>query len=269
MKKHNPRKICLAVTLLVMSTICVADTDPVIAVINDFKLKASDVNAQIAKMPLGDQVSVRSNTEKFAESLIQEEVLFQYLLQNGFSGEAELRSELKTIAVNHLINKYVTQKMDVTDEQIKNYYQQNTSAIRGETVQVSHILTTTRKKCESILSRLKAGEVFANLANQYSIHKTSAERGGELGSLMNHNGPLGFEPELFEIPQNEYTLFESEDGCHVVIVTGRDTPPLPDLEKVAPALKNLLLREQEIIALQLLIENAHQQVKVVRPQANK
>lgn len=269
MKNLNYRTLFLTSALLAVTSSGIAETDPVIAAINDFELRASHVNAQIAKMPLGDQVSVRSNPEKFAESLIQEEVLFQYVLQNSFTSEPELRNKIKTMAVNHLIDKYVTQKMNVSDAQIKNYYQQNTSAIRGETVQVSHILTTTRDECESIMTKLEAGEVFADLASQHSIHKTSASRGGELGSLMNHNGPLGFEPELFKIPQNHYSLFESTEGCHVVVVTGRDTPPLPPLENVALALKSLLLREQEIMALQSLIESAHQKIKVIRPQQSE
>ena len=85
--------------------------------------------------------------------------------------------------------------------------------------------------------------------------------------MMNHDGPLGFETSLFDIPENQPTLFESEDGCHIMMVTGRDTPPLPPLETVAPALESLLMREQEINALESLIESANQQIKVIRPQS--
>jgi len=257
----------LLISLSAACTVATADDDPVLAIINDYQLRASDISAQIAKMPLGDQVSVRSNTEKFAESLIQEEVLFQYVLNNGFNDEPELRSEVKTLAVNFLIKKYVTDKLDVTEAQIKSFYQNNTSAIRGETIQVSHILTATRNECEQILQRLANGSSFADLAKQHSIHQSSAERGGALGSMMNHDGPLGFEPRLFDIPQNQPTLFESDDGCHIMMVTGRDTPPLPTIDQVAPALEALLLREQEIDALQSLIESAHQSIKVIRPQS--
>ena len=44
-----------------------ADDDPVIAIINDYEITASDINEQIVQMPLGDQVSIRSDPEKFAE----------------------------------------------------------------------------------------------------------------------------------------------------------------------------------------------------------
>ena len=36
------------------------EEDQVLAIINDYQLTMSDVNAQISQMPLGDQVSVRS-----------------------------------------------------------------------------------------------------------------------------------------------------------------------------------------------------------------
>ena len=83
---------------------------------------------------------------------------------------------------------------------------------------------------------------------------------------MNHDGPLGFEQRLFEIPQNEPTLFDSDDGCHIVVVTGSETPPLPPLENVAPAIEGLLQRELEIAALQALMDRAHSEVEVVRPE---
>ena len=94
------------------------DDDPVIAIVNDYQLRMSDVNAQISRMPLGDQVSVRSDPEKFAESLIQEEVLFQFALKDGET-DLELREELKALIVNHVIDKYVTQSIEVTDAEIQ------------------------------------------------------------------------------------------------------------------------------------------------------
>ena len=66
------------------------------------------------------------------------------------------------------------------------------------------------------------------------------------------------------MPENEYQLFESDEGCHVV-VTGRETPPLPSLEDVAPGIEGLLRRQMEIDALEALMERAHKHVTVVRP----
>jgi len=83
--------------------------------------------------------------------------------------------------------------------------------------------------------------------------------------MMNHDGPLGFERSLFEIPENQASIFESDEGCHVVMVSGRVTPALPPLENVSPAIENLLKREIEIEALQELMERAHGSVTVIRP----
>ncbi len=246
-----------------------AQEDDTLAIINDYQLKMSDVNALISTLPLGDQVSIRSDPEKFAESLIQEEVLFQFALKDSSENDPELREELKELIVNHVIDKFVTQKVIVSDAEIEEFYNSNTGAIRGETVQVSHILTETKEECTALFARLEQGESFAELATQYSIHERSAANGGALGSMMNHDGPLGFEQELFEIPENEYRLFESEEGCHIVVITGSETPPLPPLENVKPGIENLLKREKEIAALQTLIERAHSSIEVIRPGASE
>ena len=241
------------------------EEDQVLAIINDYQLTMSDVNAQISQMPLGDQVSVRSNPEKFAESLIQEEVLFQYGLKDEIDNDSALRSEVKTLIVNHLIEKHVTQNLEVSEAEIQQYYDDNTGAIRGETVQVRHILTETLAECTALLERINQGESFAELAKEYSIHESSAVNGGEVGSMMNHEGPLGFERQLFEIPEDEFTLFESRDGCHIVSVNGRVTPNLPPIENVEDALRALLTQEKELAAVEQLIELAHNSIEVIRP----
>ena len=50
-------------------------------------------------------------------------------------------------------------------------------------IKCSHILVKKQSEAIAILERLKKGESFANLANQLSIDKGSAKRGGDLGSF--------------------------------------------------------------------------------------
>ncbi len=257
--------ILCASTLLVYSIAARAQEDRVVAIINDYPIKESAIAAEIVKLPLGDQVSIRSDLDKFAESLIQEEVLFQSVLSTQFEDEDELRNEVKTLVVNHLINKYVTQKLIVPEAEVEQFYNENTSVIRGETVEVSHILTETRDECVALKERIDAGESFAELARQYSLHERTAQNDGKLGSMMDHDGPLGFERELFKIPHNKAHIFESEDGCHIMMVSDQNTPPLPPLENVYAGIENLLKRELEIEALQVLMERAHSAVTVIRP----
>jgi len=207
------------------------DDDPVVAIVNDYPIKWSDIDFLVSQLPLGEQVT-----------------------------------EIKTLAVNALIEKHVTSKLIVSEDDIQEFYDGNTSAIRGETIQVSHILTETRTECEGLMVQIESGVAFADLAIEHSIHEASAVNGGQLGSLMNHDGPLGFEQQLFEIPQDQPTLYESEDGCHIVMVTGRETPPLPPLENVSAAIENLLRRELEIEVLQAFMAQAHENVNVVRPE---
>jgi len=268
--RHHINTFHRGLLALVLVAVCsvthAQDDDPVVAIVNDYPIKWSDIDFLVSQLPLGEQVTIRADPEKFAESLVQEEVLFQYALGTNFAGDAELREEIKTLAVNALIEKHVTSKLIVSEDDIQEFYDGNTSAIRGETIQVSHILTETRTECEGLMVQIESGVAFADLAIEHSIHEASAVNGGQLGSLMNHDGPLGFEQQLFEIPQDQPTLYESEDGCHIVMVTGRETPPLPPLENVSAAIENLLRRELEIEVLQAFMAQAHENVNVVRPE---
>jgi hypothetical protein len=38
-------------------------------------------------------------------------------------------------------------------------------------------------------------------------------------------------------------LFQSEDGCHLVRITERETPPMPAIKAVAPQIRTLIERQ--------------------------
>ena len=241
-----------------------AQSDPVIARVNNHEIRESYVNTRIAKLSLGEQVSVRSNPAQFVESIVQEEVLFQSMLATDFSAQPDLREVVKALVVNHLIEQHVTQKLTVSAEEIADFYATNTSSIRGELVQVSQILVATSQQAAALKDKVEAGESFAALAARHSMHDESAANGGALGSFMNHAGPLGFETEVFRMQPGELAVFESDEGWHLVKVTERLIPALPPLENVAPRIRALLRRQKEIDALRDLMQRSHRHVDVVR-----
>lgn len=246
-------------------------SDPVVASINDHKIYLSYIYQQIESLPLGEQVAIRDRLERFIESIVQEEVLLQSMIATDFRNEPELREQIKNAVADYLIKKHVSQRIRVTDREIEQYYRDNASVIRDERVQVSHILMKSRDECEAMLKRINSSEEFAELARQHSLHKDSAEKGGDIGSYMNHPSGLGFEERFFEMKNGDMRVFESSDGCHVVRVTDRITPPMPPLAKVSERIREIIDREKEIELLSSLIESSSRTVEVIRqePAQNK
>ena len=77
-------------------------------------------------------------------------------------------------------------------------------------IKCSHILVKKQSEAIAILERLKKGESFANLANQLSIDKGSAKRGGDLGSFGIGMMVKPFEKSAFRL-KKENVITASQD----------------------------------------------------------
>lgn len=260
---------CLLLALSSVGWSAEGQPDPLIATVNGHDIHLSYVYQQIESLPLGEQVALRDQFDRFVESIIQEEVLLQATLKTKFQDEPELRDQIKHTIADYLINKYVTRKIHVTDKEVGQYYRDNASAIRNELVQVSHILLKVRAECEALQKQINSKEEFAQLAQQRSLHKDSAKNGGDIGSYMNHAGALGFEQRFFDMKVGEMDVFESTDGCHLVRITDRVTPPLPPLAEVSDRIRELITRSREIELLSALIKKSRSQVEVIRHSATQ
>jgi len=71
------------------------------------------------------------------------------MLASDFESAPELRDEIKAAVVKHLIDRNVTDRIEISDQAVRNYYEENSSAIRGEVVRASEILMDRPEECES------------------------------------------------------------------------------------------------------------------------
>ncbi|MFT5446951.1 MAG: parvulin-like peptidyl-prolyl isomerase [Gammaproteobacteria bacterium] len=251
----------------IMSSIpnAAANDDEILAVVNGHEVRRAYIYEQLEALPLGDQVEIRAQLERFVDSIVREETLFQFMLAGDFAQDPALREAIKTTVVNHLIKTRVTDKILVTDEDVLQFYKANASAIRDENVRASQILLKQRNECVALKATITSDAEFAAAARKRSLHRASADKDGDIGLYMNHNGPLGFETRFFEMQAGEMQVFESEDGCHLVRIVERVTPPMPPLENVAPRIRTLLGQQLRGDLLKALLAQASAKVQVKRP----
>ncbi|WP_163192788.1 peptidylprolyl isomerase [Clostridium thermarum] len=123
------------------------------------------------------------------------------------------------------------EKTKFTDEEIKQYYEENKEEY-GDQVTVKHVLFMTvdqttreplsqekqdeaKKKAEDILARVKAGEDIGELAKQYTEDTGSKDNGGEYtfgkGQMVKE-----FEDWSFSAKVGDVGLVKTEYGYHVI-----------------------------------------------------
>lgn len=264
----RPVKLSLAATLLAIGGVLAAfgfnawrdNHDPVLATVNDTTLRLSDVYRRVNALSLGDQIDVRQELERFTRSVIDEEILFQY----GLNGDDALRAEVKAAVVEHLIDRFVKAKIEVSEADVERYYRDHLDEIRGEHLHVYQIQLAERRECERLQPQIDSLARFTELARSRSINPGLAARGGDMGYIMRHFDLLGFEAELFGLPLHQVHLLENADGCYLIWLDEYLDPPPPPLAEVAPNLRLRLERIREIELLQALLERAATAVGVER-----
>ena len=241
-----------------------AEPDPVVARVNDHEIRLSAVYESIESLPLGDQIDVRDQLERFIDSVVREEVLFQFVLASDFKGAPELRARMKQEILDHLITTQITERIQINDDDISRYYEENLELLSHAHVRASQIVMASNAECAEMRRKIKTEAMFQVQARSRSLHRATAERGGDMGYFMNIKGPLGFEDQLFDMTTGEMRIFQAEDGCRLVRLTERDDPPVPPLEEVQEGIIQALTRQQEARLLLDLLDRASRAVKVER-----
>jgi len=112
------------------------------------------------------------------------------------SYEPEVKRRLKQAERNILITEYFNReilgKIEVSEEEIRNYYDEHQEEfLTRAIINAQHIFTTSRKKAEEWKRRLDNGENFAKIAKEESEDELTAMDGGNLG-YFNPGGYIKF-----------------------------------------------------------------------------
>jgi peptidyl-prolyl cis-trans isomerase C len=157
---------------------------------------------------------------------------FKKLLSSMDLTEADVQAQIaRGMAIQELIDKEVAEKIKVSDEETKAFYDKNPQLFQQpEQVKASHILikvqsdapdeqkAEARKKIESVQQKVKKGEDFATLAKTYS-EGPSGPRGGDLGYFGRGQMVKPFEEAAFSLKPNETSdIVETRFGYHLIKV---------------------------------------------------
>jgi hypothetical protein len=226
-----------AIGLVLFSLSGKAQSDRVVARVGDIPIPMSYVYQKIEALPLGDQLKYREDLGRFIESVIREEMLFQYALSQVLAREPSLREAVKTLVVEKLVEHEVRSKVTLTQAQVRAYYSDNPDGVRGEHWRVSHIPLRSRQECDELMPTLTSEAALIKAARSGGIVPALAARSGDMGYFMRHHNVLGLGELVFQLSVKEPFVFENEDGCHIMWVSEHVDPAVPSFEEVAPRLE--------------------------------
>ncbi len=189
-----------------------------------------------------------------------EEVYKKALAQAGVT-ENDLREQAREqLTLQKYVETKLAPKVTVSDQAVRDFYDKHQDAMKvPERLHLRHILLSvdpkaspadrekTRQKAEDILKRLKAGEDFGKLAQQYSDDPGSKTRGGDLGPIAKGQTVPQFEAAAFALkkPNDLSPVVESNYGFHIIQLVERIEPSTVPFDQVKDRIANLL-KQQEV-----------------------
>jgi len=224
---------------------------------------------------------VDSELEKIKQQLGSEAEYKKFLAANGFN-EPKLKDMIKQQqAWAKLQEKITAQVPEPTEEEIKEYYEQNKEQFsQPEQRQVSHILIGTgdysngknRSEADAkvqalqIVDKLKAGGDFAELARQYSDDPGSKDNGGQYPPFSRGSGFVKeFEDAAFGLEKGEYTVepVRTQYGYHIIRLDDIIPAITISLAEVKDNISALLMEEAVAEEMDSYMKNLREKADII------
>ena len=189
--------------------------------------------------------------------------------ENGDNETDEvLKNRLKKQMVeNVLVQKLLTQIADtgvnVTDEELKAYYDENKSRFSGKrTANVFMILALDEEKAGEAMGELKKGVPFAEVAEQYSI-SDEKKNGGNLGWISAEDYPEVF-AEAFRLRAGETSgIIKSEYGFHIFKTVAYKNSETRKFEQVKSEIYARLYSQKQEESVRNFIDEIYSKAEII------
>jgi parvulin-like peptidyl-prolyl isomerase len=205
---------------------------------------------------------VEEQRAAIVEQVGGEEAFEEIIEQNNLS-EEEVDDQLRDLAYQEQVQEALTEDVEVTDEEVAAFYEENADTRYGEVASARHILVESEEEAEEALERVEEGEEFASVAEDMSTDTASAEQGGDLGEFTRDRMVPEFADAVFEAEPGELVgPVETQFGYHVIEVTERSDGPT--LDEASDDIREELRqqREQEAVQAWLAERNREADVEV-------
>lgn len=238
----------------------------IVAKVNGFTLTLKEFEEQIMSMPPQLQIALLQNPQ-LKEQLLQRWVELTLMamaardagLENDPKVKKRIQELSNAVLAREFIQRNLENKVTVTDEEIKKYYQEHKDEFKAEeSVKARHILIRVpegadakawkdaEKKAEMIRQKLLKGEDFAKLAKEYSEDPGSKNRGGDLGYFSKGRMIPEFEKAAFSLKKGEISRpVKTSFGYHIIKVEDRKAAGQLKLDEVKDEIRKRLIQEKE------------------------
>jgi len=232
--------------LLAVSAFAVAlpATAQNLAIVNGKAIPSSRVEVMVKQMVQQGQKDSPEMRSMIKEELINREILAQEADRQGVSSRPEIKNQVdlarQSIVIRALAQEFIA-KNPVKDDEMKAEYAKFKSQSQGKEYHARHILVEKEDDAKAIITKLKAGGKFEELAAQ-SKDPGSAAQGGDLGWAPPDAFVKEFSEAMASLKAGDYTQtpVQTQFGFHVIKLEETRDAQLPSFDEVKPQIAESL-----------------------------
>ncbi|MDI6743744.1 MAG: peptidylprolyl isomerase [Thermodesulfovibrionales bacterium] len=239
--------------------------------LNEIGITKDDIEKELQSMPEDVREAFLQDSNqfmRFLEDMANKEALHQEAVKKGIDKDSALQKKLeyykKITIIQMLLEKELSQKVKVSDSEIKEYYKKNMGELASpEQIRLSHIMTKSEATIKKAHERIKKGEDFAKVAKELSEDKQSAALGGDLGSFEDGKMPPEFNNAIRALKKGDVSQpVKTEFGYHIIKVTDRKKGKNVDINNIKEDIRRVLLQEKQKEILDKYLQDIKKMYKV-------
>jgi len=239
--------------------------ETILASFGEYTITLGELNQLWEQVP--EDYKLQLDKSMILDQMISEKLLIQDAINLGLEKDNDVVEQIKKmteqILVQVLIEREILDKVNVSDEEALEYYEQNKDSFtEKEQVHLYNILLETEEEAQDILEQLMAGADF----NKTAIEKStgpSAAQGGDLGYVSKGTIVSEIEEVVFALELEELSgIVKTDFGFHILKITDKKPETVKTFEEVKEDILQTLLPTKQKEAFDNLLEELKSKVKI-------
>lgn len=239
--------------------------ETIVASFGEYTISLGEFNQLWEQVP--EEYKLQLDKSMLLDQMISEKLLIQDAINMGLEKDKDVLEQIKKmteqILVQVLIEREILNKVEVSDEEASEYYEQNKNSFtEKEQVHLYNILLETEEEAQNILEQLTAGADFSEIAIEKSTGPSAAQ-GGDLGYVSAGTIIPEIEEVVFALEVEELSgVVKSDFGFHILKISDKKPETVKAFEEVKEDIIQTLLPTKQKEAFDNLLEELKSKVEI-------
>ena len=258
-KRYLRLMLCIALAGTLSGCGKPSPKNQVLATVGNRRITLADFNERVKKAPSSYRSVIEKNKASFLKDMAVEMAMYEEAVRDRLESDKEtmelLNEAKKKILVAKLLKNRIDDKLSVTDEELKRYYESHKDEFRSpEMWRASHILMSNQREAQDVLAELNNGASFEELARKHSIDATAA-RGGDVGFFRKSQVVPEFERACLALKVGQTSdIILTQFGYHIIKLTDKRDQSYEPFDKVKRALEDRVSKEKRSQLFDKMVE---------------